>query len=267
VLFYTIQDWALVLLVFGIIFVPTTAGLLAGRRLHHRSESLREPVAASQAAVLGFMALILAFGLSLAVGRYQDRRAAVVNQANAIGTTYLRAQLLAEPVRSPSLALLVSYTNVSIRIADNVPGSAPFNRAVAEGDQLQRQMWSLAGQAIDAAPLASAPRLYIESLNPMIDSQSTWTSALTNRVPTAVLVLELVGAAVALTLLAFYLGLSNRGVVSVLIASSLISLVLLVTFDLDRPTRGLIRVPDTALTTLRASMALPPAAAPPKGGS
>ena len=56
-----------------------------------------------QAALLGLVALILAFGLTMAVGRYDSRRAAVVDDANAIGTTYLRAQTLREPIRTASL--------------------------------------------------------------------------------------------------------------------------------------------------------------------
>ena len=127
-------------------------------------------MATMQAAVLGFMALILAFGLALAVGRYQDRRASVVEEANAIGTTYLRAQTLAEPVRSRSLDLLVRYTDASVRFAKSVPNSAAARRASADESQIQRQLWSLAGQALDAAPVASAPRLYVDSLNAMIDT-------------------------------------------------------------------------------------------------
>ena len=262
-LFFSLNDLALILVLFAIILGATLAGLTAGRRLHHRSDALKEPIAAMQAAVLGFMALILAFGLTLAVGRYQDRRASVVQEANTIGTTYLRAQTLAEPVRSRSLKLLTHYTDASIRLADSVPGTASAHRALADGAHIQRQLWSLASQALNAAPVASAPRLYVDSLNEMIDSQTTEASALSNRVPTEVLVLEVVGAAVALTLLAFYLGLSRNGVTSVVVASLLVALMLLVTFDLDRPTRGLIRVPDAPLTSLRASMALPPAAVAP----
>ncbi|MGH3102195.1 MAG: hypothetical protein ACRDPU_14510, partial [Thermoleophilia bacterium] len=69
------------------------------------------------------MGLILAFGLALAVGRYETRRAAVVEDANRIGTTYLRAQTLAEPVRSQSLDLLRRYTDTSIRLSESVPSS------------------------------------------------------------------------------------------------------------------------------------------------
>jgi hypothetical protein len=83
---------------------------------------------------------------------------------------------------------------------------------------------------------------------------------LNNRVPGAVLAVEVVGASVALALLAFYLALLGRGVSTVLLAAGLVAMLLLVTFDLDRPTRGLISIPDTPLTSLRASMRLPPAA-------
>ena len=180
-----------------------------------------------------------------------------------IGTTYLRAQTLAEPVRSQSLDLLRRYTDTSIRLSEAVPGSDEARRAQADGEVLHRQLWRLAGQALDEAPTASAPRLYVETLNEMIDQQTVRVAALNNRVPGPVLALEVIGAAVALGLLAFYLSLVGRGVVTVVLAAALVSGLLLVTFDLDRPTRGLIEVPDTPLTSLRASMRLTPAAAGP----
>jgi hypothetical protein len=231
--------------------------------MRHRSEILREPFAALQAALLGVVGLILAFGLALAVGRYESRRAAVVEDANRIGTTYLRAQMLGEPERSQSLDLLRRYTDTSIRLSKSVPNSDAARRAVADGEVLQRQLWRLAGRAIDEAPTESAPRLYVETLNEMIDQQTVRVAALNNRVPGAVLALEVIGAAIALGLLALYLSLVGRGVVTVVLAAALVSGLLLVTFDLDRPTRGLIEVPDTPLTNLRASMRLPPAAAGP----
>jgi hypothetical protein len=122
----------------------------------------------------------------------------VVEEANAIGTTYLRAQTLAEPVRTGSLERLVRYTDTSVRLAHSVPGTPAARQAAADGQQLQRQLWALAGQALEAAPAASAPRLYVESLNQMIDLQTVRVSGLNNRVPGAVLVLEVAGAAVAL---------------------------------------------------------------------
>ena len=264
-MFFRLSSWALGLILFAVVLGATGLGLLLGTYLRHRSETLREPFAALQAALLGVVGLILAFGLALAVGRYESRRAAVVDDANAIGTTYLRAQTLAEPVRTRSLDLLARYTDTSIRLSEAVPNSAVADDAVDDGQQLQRELWALAGQALDGAPTASAPRLYVESLNEMIDMQTVRVAALSNRVPGAVLALEVIGAAVALGLLAFYLAIVGRGVVTVVLAAALVTMLLLVTFDLDRPTRGVIRVPDTPLTNLRASMELPPAAKAPTG--
>jgi hypothetical protein len=206
--------------------------------------------------------LILAFGLSLAVGRYEARRAAVVAEANAIGTTYLRAQLIAEPGRSESLDLLRRYTDLSLRLSSEVPNSASMMRTTAQQSILQRRLWRLAGQAIGAAPTASAPRLYVDTLNDMIDQETVRVAALNNRVPGAVLGLEVIGAAVVVGLLALYLAVLGRGLLAAIVAAGLVTLLLLVTFDLDRPTRGLIKVPDTPLESLRASMLLPPAAGP-----
>jgi hypothetical protein len=140
----------------------------------------------------------------MAVGRYDARRAAVVDEANAIGTTYLRAQTLGEPVRTESLDALVHYTDAEIRLAESVPGSDAAEEAIAEGGELQRTLWGLAGDALAQSPTDSAPRLYVETLNEMIDMQTVRVSGLQNRVPTAVLVIEIIGASIALGLLALY---------------------------------------------------------------
>ena len=82
-----------------------------------------------------------------------------------------------------------------------------------------------------------------------------------------VLVLELLGAALALGLLGTYLAIVGRGVLAVLLASVLVAFLLLVTADLDRPTRGLIQVPDAVLKEQLTSMTEPPAAAAPRSPS
>jgi hypothetical protein len=250
-------------LLFGVLLGATVAGLVLGRRVRHRSDDLKEPVGILQGALLGLVGLLLAFGLSLAVTRYESRRANVVTEANAIGTTFLRAQTLSEPIRTRSLDLLVRYTRSAIRLSNQVPGSDRARAAAGSEGLFQRQLWRLAGQALDQAPIASAPRLYVESLNDMIDEETVRVAALSNRVPTAVLVLELLGSAVALALLAAYLAIAGKGVIAVGLASALVAFLLLVTADLDRPTRGMIRVPDSALTNQLASMTQPPAASRP----
>jgi hypothetical protein len=247
-----------------VILGATGLGVFLGHRVRHLSESLREPFGVLQGALLGVVGLLLAFGLSLAVSRYEDRRSNIVAEANAIGTTYLRAQTLDEPVRSRSMNLLVRYTGSAIRFSDHVPGSTEADNNRKREERIERRLWRLAGEALDGAPTASAPRLYVESLNNMIDAETARVAALSNRVPTPVLLLEILGSALALGLLAAYLAIVGRGVLAVGLASVLVAFLLLVTVDLDRPTRGLIQVPDTVLKDELASMLQEPAAAAPR---
>ena len=214
--------------------------------------------------MLGVVGLILAFGLSLALSRYEDRRATVVDEANAIDTTHLRAQTLSEPIRSRSLELLVDYAETAVRVATRVTGSAEQLEAAEKEQRLQRRMWALGGEALDQEPLASAPRLYVEALNEMIDAQTVRVAALNNRVPSEILWFELVSASIALGLLAAYLALVGRGLAGVLIAAAVVASLLFLSADLDRPTRGPIQVSDAPLTEQLESMRLPPAAAGPR---
>ncbi len=250
---------ALVLGLFAVIIGATVVGHLVGRSMRDRSEGLREPFGAIQSAMLGFMALVMAFGLSLAVGRYETRRAAVVTEANALGTAYLRAQTLAEPNRTTSLQLMRQLTDTSVAISQTVPGSPEQQAALDISSQTERALWDQAGQAVTAQPNASAPRLYLDSLNDAFDAQTSRVSALGNRVPTPVLLLEMIGAALALGLLALHLGTLGRGPGIALLAAVLVASTLFITFDLDRPVRGLINVPADSLVQLRSSMDAPPA--------
>jgi hypothetical protein len=124
-------------------------------------------------------------------------------------------------------------------------------------------LWRLGGEAVAAAPVATAPRLYEDSLNATFDAQAARLSALNNHVPGAVLALEVFGAAVALGLLALHISLHGRGLIAMVGATVLVTLLLLVIFDLDRPTRGLIKLPAAPLASVRASMIPPPAAQAP----
>jgi hypothetical protein len=90
-MFFALSSLVLGVVLFVIVLGSCAIGVLVGRRLAGRHETWREPIGVVQAALLGFVALILAFGLTMAVGRYETRRVELVKETNAIGTTYLRA--------------------------------------------------------------------------------------------------------------------------------------------------------------------------------
>ena len=258
---YHLSNAVVVLIVVVVVFGTTLAGLALGRRVGHRP-GVREEVGAAQAALLGFIALLLTFGLTMAVGRYENRRGAVAEEANAIGTTYLRAQTLAEPERTTSMGLLRSYADLRLALSRAEPAGAAFNRAAAASETVQRDLWRLAGQALDAAPVDTAPRLYVESLNEMIDMHTTRLAALADVIPSPVIFVQLFGGAIALGVLAMYLGIVGRSAAAAVLAAAMVSVILLVIVDLDRPVRGFITVPTTPLSSVRASMDQAPAAGP-----
>ena len=241
------------------------AGQHLGRSRREDERGLKESSGVLQGALLGFMGLILAFGLSLALGRYDARRAAVVADANTIGTTWLRSQTLAEPYRSQSMPLLIDYTDVELRMTHVAPGSDEQKQLITQGAQLHDQLWAIMGKTVAADPTGTPPRLYMETLNEMIDQQTVRVAGLNNRVPTEVLLLQVAGSVMAMFLLGLHVGVLGRSRTPLLVTAGLVTMLLFVTFDLDRPTEGFITIPDTPLSALRASMDQPPAAAAPNG--
>ena len=81
-------------------------------------------------------------------------------------------------------------------------------------------------------------------------------------IPSPVIFVQLFGGAIALGVLAMYLGIVGRSAAAAVLAATMVSVILLVIVDLDRPVRGFITVPTTPLSSLRASMDQPPAAGP-----
>jgi hypothetical protein len=251
----------LIIIVSAIVAGAILLGIVFGRWVVAKRAGVREEsLGAVQGTLLGVVGLLLAFGLSMAVSRYDARRDAVVSEANAIGTTYLRAQLLAEPQRSTSLDLLKQYGDAAVSLAQHVAVTKDFAATRATLETLQNKLWAQASAAVKADPQGTAPRLYVETLNDMIDQHTVRVASLGNRVPTSVMVLELIGSAVALGALAMYLTLLGKSLVPSVVAAAVIVLILLVSFDLDRPRRGFIKVPSTPLVDVRASMNQPPAA-------
>jgi hypothetical protein len=262
VLFFDLDTFWLALALVVLIAGCAVIGIAIGRRLRSRPDTSSEPVGVVQGALLGLVGLLLAFGLTMAVGRYEARRALVVQEANTIGTTWLRAQLLPEPMRSTSLELLQRYGDLAVDLADQVPFTDQFDLDTDEFEGIQRDLWTQAGSAVAADPSGTGPLTYVPTLNEMIDTHSERLASLRNRVPTPVMLLQVGGSAIAIGVLAAYLAMLGRSEVTALLAAGFVIVILFVSFDLDRPHRGFIKVPDTALVEARAAMDQPPAAGP-----
>ena len=255
----------LVLLVVAIVAGTTLVGIAIGRQLQAHRDEVSEPIGAVQAALLGFVGLLLAFGLTMAVGRYESRRAAIVTEANAIETAFLRAQTIPEPQRSDSLELLRSYAAQRLKLASQRVDSHVFNESIESSNTTERDLWKLGGEALETSPDGSAVRLYVDSLNTMFDASSSREAAFRDRVPAPVIFLQIGGAALAIGMLGLYLATLGRRVHTALLAAVMVSLIVLVALDLDRPQQGFVPVPTTPLRSVVQDLQLQPAGEAPRG--
>jgi hypothetical protein len=111
-----------------------------------------------------------------------------------------------------SLELLKTYADTAIDLADQVPFTDRFDTDAKAFDELQPELWALAGDAVATDPTGTGPRTHVETLNEMIDTHTQRMASLSNRVPTPVMVLQVGGSAIGLGVLALYLAVLGRSV-------------------------------------------------------
>ena len=117
--------------------------------------------------MLGLLALLLAFSFSMALDRYEERRHLVMQEANAIGTAYLRTQLLDEPHRSRLSKLLIDYTDNRIKLGDRLAGPRPSY--LATNDQLLTEIWAAVTAARESALTHGITTALLMTFNEVID--------------------------------------------------------------------------------------------------
>jgi hypothetical protein len=142
-----------------------------------------EQLASARDGIGLLLSLLLGFTLAMAPSRFDQRKQLVVDEANAIGTTIVRAQMLPEPARDKMLALLREYVDARIRFAGVGLYGEEFAQAMARGKELQNQMWKVAVDVAKTTP-NGITSLFVEALNNSVDLSEKRLSMLENRVPT-----------------------------------------------------------------------------------
>ncbi|MCL6698302.1 hypothetical protein LZ496_05840 [Sphingomonas sp. NSE70-1] len=243
--------------------VATFASLLVAsligygfRRLERRLTVRAEEPEHSQESYLvggmiGLMALLLAFSFSIALERFDERRHLVVQEANAIGTSYLRAQMLDEPHRSRLSSLLVAYTDNRIRLASIPPDQLTTQLAI--NDKLLVDIWSAVTAARDSALAHGISVPLLNTFNEVIDLDTERKISRTVRMPSEVLEL-LLGFLLLTALVLGYVLEERRGRIGALVLFVLLSLYIGIIADLNRPSSGRIKEAQDAMLMLQASL-------------
>src|SRR5262245_30884561 len=120
---------------------------IARRSFHKGDEGRRSQVGAVQGAVLGLVGLLLGFTFAMAVERFDTRRTLVLQEANAIGTTWLRANLLSEAHAKPVRELLRTYLNVRVEAQAAGAGTPQMADALRRSAEIQHELWTHAEKA------------------------------------------------------------------------------------------------------------------------
>lgn len=213
-------------------------GHRVGRLMRKRRKG-QEP--ASLGSVIGAMLAILGFILaltySMVVGRFGDRKALLLEEANAIGTASLRAEFLPPEARSEAQTMLADCVDLRLQI-----GRDPrrIKELISSSERLQDDLW---GHALSHAPEIESPQLsalYFQALNEVFDVHTVrYNTGYTFRLHPAIWILLFGITLVALFAVGLEFGLtSSGGILPAALLVAMLSLLMVFLFDLDQPIRG-----------------------------
>lgn len=245
--------WALLPCVFVLVLLSVEGGYRLGTRMAREEDDGDTPLGEMIAATLGLLAFLLAFTFSLAANRYDTRRQLLLDEANAIGTTWLRAGLLPEG-GDEIRALLLQYTDVRL--------AAPHGQlqeSVRLSEQLQAQLWER------ITPIAASGKnpvivgLFIASLNDLIDLHAKrLTASVRNRIPIAIWSALYCVTVLSFVALGYHAGLLRvRRSLAIVPVAFTFAVVIGLIADLDRPQEGTLTIGQEPLIDVLRSMAPP----------
>jgi membrane protease YdiL (CAAX protease family) len=203
-------------------------------------------------AVLGLLALLLGFTFSLAVERYETRRALVLEEANAIGTAYLQSQTLAEPHRARMSDLLTRYTDNRIALAGRVT-PAERRTELVRNDALLNDIWAATLAGFDSIAQYDMSSTFVSSVNTVIDLDTSRKAGRVAHVPDEVLWALVIYILIAAAILG-YVTRTRRSFGLACAMHVLVVLSLMLIIDIDRPTLGGIRESQYPMELLRQSL-------------
>ncbi len=251
-----LNDYRL-LTIFLVSAVAVLAATEIGRFLGVRAKSREgRSIATLESAILGLLALMIGFTFAVALSRFEARRDAVLNEANSIGTTALRARLLPAPHGAEAVKLLQEYVQMRLDATQHDAGGVEIAAAIARSDEIHEALWQSV-MALAARDTGMVPTgLFIQTLNEMIDNHAKRLAALRGRVPSFVLMSLYVIAFVASLFAGYNDALEARHArLPVYATALLIAAVILLILDLDRPGAGFIEISQQPMVDAAASIA------------
>jgi len=241
--------WAYFSITAVFIGIAVFAGWTVGARSYARSGEVEgSSVGITVGALLSLTGFLLAFTFSMVNARFEDRRQTVLVEANAIGTAYLRTDLLPEPKAAEARDLLRQY--IDLRIVTHAFSSTDpkVDQVISESEGLQAALWAVATEVAQSAPTPISA-YFVQSINEVIDVHSVRVIYGTrSTIPNEIWVCLYVLAAVGMAASGFQAANSGgRNIYPTLALVLTFSAILTIITDLDNPGQGTMRTDQAAL--------------------
>lgn len=244
-------------LLIGILLAMLVGRRIGLRRMAEEGETASKGFTSVEGAVFGLLGLILAFLFSGALSRFDARRHLVVEEANAIGTAWLRVDLLPADAQPVMRDLFRRYTDSRIKTYELLPDMDAVEKELQRCVELQDKIWKLAVSSSQATGTGQAPMLVLPALNAMIDITTTRTEAAREH-PPMVIIAMLGVLTLSSGLFAGYDMACRKkwNTFHSFLFAAVMSVTIYVVIDLEYPRLGLITMTDSdeVLKTLRQSM-------------
>ena len=239
---------------FPFVLILLLVGSFLGSRLRSTHPEIVErdgsSLKALEGSVLGLLALLIGFTFSMAVSRYDLHIQLEVQEANAIGTTWMRTDTLPEPQRTAMRAVLRQYVPLRLAFANTVT-EADAQSNLATTTALQSQMWTLAtAAAADHRDPVSA--IFLSSLNDTFDVTDKRVAAMENRIPSLAWAMLLFMGFVGSILVGTSIASRSRLLLSII--PLVVAVVLTLVLDLDSPHEGFITVNQSSMMRIAAQV-------------
>jgi hypothetical protein len=248
----TIFNFPLLVLAISLVvlWLSLQVGVFVGQKLRPMKEDEREDFGVVLSASLTLLALIIGFTFSMAVSRYDQRKNYEEEEANAIGTEYVRADLLPAADAAKVRKLLTQYLDERL-LFYTISDPRQLERIANERAKLQAEMWSIVQNAALAGPTPPVA-LAVSGMNDVLNRQAYTQAAWWNRIPVGAWSL-MVGLAVCSCMLIGYSA-HRKGILAFWVLPIIVSVALFLIADIDSPRGGVIRVLPDNLISLSQSL-------------
>ena len=231
----------LLLLTFVIFLFAMWAGIIYGRRYSKGKKEAEKGFGVIVGGQLTLVAFVIAFVFGIASSRFEMKRANLLDETNSIGTTYLRTDLLADPIRSELKNLLKEYVDLRVNVYFH-PES--LQKVLKRSDEILDRLWKISSAYAVSQPSSEIVALYIQSLNETIDLHTKRvTVSIVQKIPPAIWLSAYILAIICMFVIGFESGISNAKLsVPGFLFALTFALVITLISDLDRSGEGMFKV-------------------------